>query len=139
MIRHPRPMLEGHRVIIPGKPVRNVFSLASKGELWDKLADFINRYDLMRENILICNFGMRQTVPQVHFHVLNRNEFSLEQPQKKDVLWEDEHMVLTQNKNLYVPADCLSYSEVRRWIATCLPVMAPDEGSVIVYSGEVDQ
>lgn len=72
MMRHPQPIARWHAVIVPRRRFPDVEALLQDERAWAAFAAFAEAHVDFREVSMCCNFGARQEVKQVHFHVLSR-------------------------------------------------------------------
>ena len=71
-MRHPQPIARWHAVIVPRRRFPDVEALLQDERAWAAFAAFAEAHVDFREVSMCCNFGARQEVKQVHFHVLSR-------------------------------------------------------------------
>ncbi len=72
MVRHPQPAARVHYIIVPRFRVCDICELLLREDEWAAFGKFI-RDNVSFDNVsLCCNYGVRQEVGQVHFHVMGK-------------------------------------------------------------------
>lgn len=71
MIVHPKPSYDVHYLVVPKKRIKDITKLVEKEEVYRKVAEFICENVDPKGKMLVCNFGERQEVKQVHFHIIS--------------------------------------------------------------------
>lgn len=72
MMRHPRPIVEGHRLAVSRNGIRDVGQGQGQADrFWSELAAWADDAGLIGpDDLLVTNFGDRQDVRLLHVHVL---------------------------------------------------------------------
>lgn len=86
MLRHPQPMAPRHSIIVPRKRFAHIGKLLENEADWAAFAAFVGENVPFQEMSLCCNFGCRQDVKQVHFHVLPKASLALGEGEEADWL-----------------------------------------------------
>lgn len=84
MLRHPQPMAPGHAIVVPRKRFAHIGKLLEKEADWAAFAAFVEQNVPFQEVSLCCNFGCRQDVKQVHFHVLPKESLAPGEDEETD-------------------------------------------------------
>ena len=74
---HPVPSYTIHELIVPRKRKKDIAELLQDEECWNELNKVIERHAMNKELLMACNYGNRQDVKQVHFHVYRNPNFQL--------------------------------------------------------------
>lgn len=74
---HPVPSYTIHELTVPRKRKKDIAELLQDEVCWNELNKVIERHAINKELLLLWNYGTRQEVKQVHFHVYQNSDFQL--------------------------------------------------------------
>ncbi len=83
MLHHPQPTAKVHYIIVPRFRAADICALLAREEDWADFVGFANGYVSFDNVSLCCNYGVRQEVGQVHFHVMDKTAL---EPKEGDVI-----------------------------------------------------
>ncbi len=72
MVQHPQPAGKLHYIIVPRFRAADISALLARDDDWSAFAGFVGENVSFDEVSLCCNYGVRQEVGQVHFHVMEK-------------------------------------------------------------------
>ncbi len=72
MLCHPAPAACVHYIIVPRFRAADISALLAGDDEWAAFAEFVKDSISFADVSLCCNYGVRQEVGQVHFHVMDK-------------------------------------------------------------------
>lgn len=115
MMRHPQPMASCHAILVPRKRVPDIETLLESGDSWVAFAAFVENQVDFKALSLCCNFGARQEVKQVHFHLLPREALAQKAGEETECHKIGERSVwLSTRGNVYMDSGDLACEEYVR-------------------------
>ena len=77
VLQHPSPSYPVHELAVPRKRKENIFELLQDKESYLAVAEVLRKRGESQGLLTACNFGARQDVKQVHFHLYEEKNFHL--------------------------------------------------------------
>ncbi len=104
MFSHPVPSYTIHELIVPRKRKKDIAELLQDEVCWNELNKVIERYAMNKELLLACNYGNRQDVQQIHFHVYLDPDFQLIENSEKlqSYMIGNTKCLFDQDANFYI-------------------------------------
>lgn len=115
-IRHPQPMSAQHVIILPRRRVPDIEALLQDEAGWTVFAAFAEAQVDFQQTSMCCNYGCRQEVKQVHFHVLPRESLPEKQGDMRCLEADGRRSFFGGSGNIYMDSADLADREFVRKI-----------------------
>ncbi len=115
MVRHPQPAAEPHYIIVPRFRAVDIAALMTCEDEWTAFCDFAED-NISFDNVsLCCNYGIRQEVGQVHFHVMAKKSLEAKDGVKIEYCSIGPHRAgFSERGNIYVDRGDLRHTAFLR-------------------------
>ncbi len=129
MIVHPKPTYKIHYLIIPKKRIMDVKKLTEMDEEYDKIVKFICDNVCKEGKMVVCNFGERQEVKQLHFHVING---TIKDYHVSSSNFNDSPFIKV-NSSYYIEYELMKDNMITRHVVNKASIESPKGFSIIWY------